>query len=64
VKAKALIEERPFAVVIAGVRHVARNEGEAREIARRELEAWQALGYRRTAKIYYRDGSLIAEVRS
>lgn len=51
-----LLEEKPYVVVIAGVRHPARTEAEALAVATRQEEEWAALGYRRRARVFYRDG--------
>lgn len=60
---EALIEDRPYRVEIAGVRTAHGNEEQARAYALSQIEAWIALGYRsRTAKVSYRDGTLIAEL--
>lgn len=59
-KTKPLIDGNLYTTVIAGVRHKAATEAEARTIAEREVRAWMALGYPRgrEAVVYYRNGFL------
>lgn len=56
-KPKPIYEDKPWTTVIAGVRHPARSRDEAVAIGERERLSWAALGYKRSFKVVYRDGS-------
>lgn len=52
-----LIDNTPWAMLCAGVRKPAKTRVHAETLATSELSAWAALGYRRSARIVYRDGT-------
>ncbi len=61
-KAYPLIDPKPYYFVCAGVRKHYASESDATVAAEHELREWRMLGYMRTACVYYRDGSLVAEL--
>lgn len=58
----AVIDPQPYYAVCAGVRRLG-TLAKVTAWARQEVEAWLTLGYRRSAKVFYRDGSLVEEIR-
>lgn len=61
-EAAPLRDDRVYTATCAGVRHGPTTLVKARAWATKELRAWAELGYRRTAKIHFRDGSLVSTV--
>lgn len=50
-----IVDHSPYYVKVAGVTYWGTLE-RVRAWARHELDEWIALGYARTAKVYFRDG--------
>lgn len=57
-----IVDTGLYTVVIAGTRKAFANRAAAFAHAVTIVTEWQDLGYRRVARVYYRDGGLVAEV--
>jgi hypothetical protein len=56
------VDTHVYTVVCAGVRHGPMPKARAIELAEAIVTEWAQYGYRRTAQVYFRDGSLHAEI--
>jgi hypothetical protein len=61
-RTKPLIDTAIYTTVCAGVRTFHERQIDAVSAGNALLEEWAALGYRRTVRVYFRDGSLVAEL--
>ena len=58
-----IIDPKPYSVVCAGVRLGPFTRKGARTAAVDIIREWTELGYRRSAEVFYRDGSIVEVVR-
>jgi hypothetical protein len=55
---QALVDAKPYRMTCAGVTSYHASQAAATRAAIAILHEWLALGYRRTATVFYRDGSV------